>query len=126
MLTPLEITFQGVEKSDAVEAMIAEKAAKLEKHFERITHFRVVVSSPNRHSHKGKIYQIKLDIGIPDRASIVLTHEPDVTKPHEDLVGAIREAFDAAKRRLDETAEKIRSTARAERSRRRPANARLQ
>ena len=38
MNKPLEITFQGVEKSDAIEAKIAEKAAKLEKHFDRITH----------------------------------------------------------------------------------------
>ena len=35
---PLEITFQGVEKSDAIEDKIAEKSAKLEKHFDRIVH----------------------------------------------------------------------------------------
>ncbi len=91
MNKPLEITFQGVEKSDAIEAKIAEKAAKLEKHFDRITHFRVVVAAPHRHSHKGKIYQIKIEIGMPDRAPIVVTHEPEVTQANQDLVTAIRE-----------------------------------
>jgi ribosomal subunit interface protein len=121
MNKPLEITFQGVEKSDAIEAKIAEKAAKLEKHYDRITHFRVVVAAPHRHSNKGKIYQIKIEIGLPDRAPVILTHEPEVNHAHEDLLVAIRDAFDAARRRLDDTAAKMSGTAKAERGRRRPS-----
>ena len=124
MNKPLEITFQGVEKSEAVEAKIAEKAAKLEKHFGRLTHVRVVVSAPNRHSHKGKIYQIKIEVGVPDRAPVVITHEPEVSHASEDLLTAIRESFDAARRRLDDAAAQMAGTAKAERGRRRPAPAR--
>lgn len=118
---PLEITFQGVEKSDAIEARIAEKAAKLERHFGRITKMRVVVAAPHRHSHKGKIYQIKIEIGLPDRKAVIVTHEPEVNQAHEDLVTAIRDAFDAARRRLDDSAARLSGTAKTERSRRRPA-----
>ena len=121
MNKPLEITFQGVEKSEAVEAKIAEKAAKLERHFDRLTHIRTVVSAPNRHSRKGKIYQIKIEIGMPDRAPVVITHEPDVNQAHEDLLTAIRDSFDAAKRRLDDTAAQMSGTAKAERGRRKPS-----
>ncbi len=121
MNKPLEITFQGVEKSDAIVAKIAEKAAKLEKHYDRITHFRVVVAAPHRHSHKGKIYQIKIEIGMPDRAPVIVTHEPEVNQAHQDLLTAIGEGFDAARRRLDETAERMSGTAKAERGRRRPS-----
>jgi len=121
MNKPLEITFQGVEKSDAIEATIAEKAAKLEKHFDRLTHVRVVVAAPHRHSHKGKIYQIKIEVGVPDRAPVVITHEPEVTQASQDLQTAIRDGFDAACRRLDDTATQMSGTAKAERGRRRPS-----
>lgn len=121
MNKPLEITFQGVEKSEAIEAKIAEKAEKLEKHFDRLTHLRVVVAAPHRHSRKGKIYQIKIEIGLPDRAPVVITHEPDVNHAHEDLLTAIRDSFDAARRRLDDSAAQMSATAKAERGRRKPA-----
>ncbi len=39
----------------------------------------------------------------------------------EDLQIALRDAFDAAKRRLDDIAERIKGSAKAERGRRRPA-----
>jgi putative sigma-54 modulation protein len=125
MDTPLEISFKGLDKSRAIEAKIAEKAAKLEKIFDRMTHCRVVVSAPNKHAHKGKNYEIKIDIGIPDHAPLVLTHESSVGGHVQgDLQAAIRDAFDAAKRRLDDIAEKLGAGAKAERGRRRPAKSR--
>ncbi len=36
MNTPLEISFKGLDKSTAIEAKIAEQAARLEKHFDRM------------------------------------------------------------------------------------------
>jgi putative sigma-54 modulation protein len=121
MNKPLEITFQGVEKSATIEAKIAEKAAKLEKHFGRLTHIRVVVAAPHRHSHKGKIYQIKIEVGIPDRSPLVITHEPDVSHASEDLPTAIRDAFEAALRRLNDTVGRMTESAKIERGRRKPA-----
>lgn len=121
MNTPLEITFKGLDKSEAIEAKIKEKAQKLEKHFDRITHCRVVVSAPNKHSHKGKTYEIKIDIGIPEHAPIIVTHDSAVGNATEDLQIAIRDAFAAAQRHLDETVEKMRRTARTEHARRKPA-----
>ena len=121
MDTPLEITFKGLDRSAAIEAKITEKAAKLERVFDRMTHCRVVVAAPNKHHHKGKSYEIKIDIGIPDHAPLILTHESHVGDAQEDLQIALRDAFDAAKRRLDEIAERIKGSARAERGRRRPS-----
>ena len=37
MNTPLEITFKGLDRSEAIEAKILEKTAKLEKVFDRMT-----------------------------------------------------------------------------------------
>lgn len=121
MNTPLEIAFKGLDKSPAIEAKIAEKASRLHKHFDRITHCRVVVSAPNKHAHKGKVYEIKIDIGIPEHAPIIVTHESAVGNATEDLAIALRDAFLAAQRKLDETVERMRGAAKSERGRRKPA-----
>jgi putative sigma-54 modulation protein len=121
MNTPLEISFKGLDKSTAIEAKIAEKAAKLEKHFDRMTHCRVVVAAPHKHSHKGKTYEIKIDIGIPGAAPLIVTHESAVGQAQEDLKIALRDAFDSAGRHLDDLVDKMNGSARAERGRRRPA-----
>jgi putative sigma-54 modulation protein len=120
MDTPLEISFKGLDKSTAIEAKITERAARLEKHFDRMTHCRVVVAAPHKHSHKGKTYEIKIDIGIPGAAPLIVTHESPVGQAQEDLRIALRDAFDAADRRLDELVDKKNGASRAERSRRRP------
>jgi ribosome-associated translation inhibitor RaiA len=121
MNTPLEISFKGLEKSRAVEAKIAERVARLERHFERMTHCRVVVSAPNKHAHKGKVYEIKIDIGMPGSAPLIVTQETAVANASESLNVAIRDAFDAAQRRLDETGERKDHAAKAERGRRKPS-----
>jgi ribosome-associated translation inhibitor RaiA len=121
MNTPLDISFKGLDKSPAIEAKISERAAKLEKHFDRMTHCRIVVAAPHKHSHKGKTYEIKIDIGIPGAAPLIVTHESAVGQAQEDLKIALRDAFDAADRRLDELVEKKNGASRAERGRRRPA-----
>jgi putative sigma-54 modulation protein len=125
MQTPLEITFQGVEKSDAIENKIIEKFRKLERHFDRIVHGRVVIAATNRSAHKGKTHQIKIEIGIPDRAPIVVTHEPEVAQPQQDLLTGLRDAFETAQRCLDNTAARLSAGAKAERGRRRPATPEL-
>jgi len=122
MRTPLEISFKGLEKSRAVEAKVAERAARLERHFDRMTHVRAVVSAPNRLAHKGKHFEVKLEIGIPGGAPIIISEDPEGNDARSDLMLAIRHAFDAAERRLDDVAERLGGSAKkAERDRRRPA-----
>ncbi|MGE0025044.1 MAG: hypothetical protein AB7S70_15595, partial [Hyphomicrobium sp.] len=87
----------------------------------RMTHCRVVVSAPHKHSHKGKTYEIKIDIGIPGSAPLIVTHESPVGPAQQDLKIALRDAFEAAGRHLDDLVDKMKGTARAERGRRRPS-----
>ncbi len=122
MKTPLEISFKGLEKSRAVESKVAERAARLEKHFDRMTHVRAVVSAPNKLAHKGKHFEVKLEIGIPSGAPLIISEEPEGNDARSDLMIAIRNAFDTAERRLDELAERLGGSAKkGERERRRPA-----
>lgn len=50
MQIPLQVTFRGIPHSDAVEAKIREKAAKLEKFYSHIMGCRVAVEAEH-HSH---------------------------------------------------------------------------
>jgi ribosome-associated translation inhibitor RaiA len=119
MHTPVEIHFHGIEKSEAVEERVREKVSKLEKHFSRMTHCRVVLEAPHRSPQKPKVFQIKIEIGLPRRQPIVVCHEREGSHAHEELPLAIRDAFEAALRRIDDVGGKLVRT-KLERGRRRP------
>jgi ribosome-associated translation inhibitor RaiA len=120
MDTPVEISFHGLERSDAVEARVREKVNRLQQHFERITHARVVIETPRRHTPTAKVFNVKIEIGLPGHKPLIVCHEPEPHQTKADVLLAIRDAFAAARRRLDEVAAKIKHLAKRERSRRRP------
>jgi ribosome-associated translation inhibitor RaiA len=121
MSAPLEITFHGLEKSDAVEARIREKFSRLQQHFDRITHARVVVETPRKHTPTAKVFQVKIEIGLPGQKPLVVCYEPAPEQTRTDVLVAIRDTFAAARRRLDEASAKIKHPAKRERARRRPS-----
>jgi ribosome-associated translation inhibitor RaiA len=120
MQTPVEIHFHGIEKSEAVEQRVREKVAKLEKHFGRMTRCRVVLEAPHRSAQKPKVFQIKIEISLPRRQPIVVCHEREGAHAHEELPLAIRDAFEAALRKVDDAGTKITARPKLERGRRRP------
>ena len=101
MQIPLQITFRNIPHSDFIEANVREKADKLEQFAEKITSCRVVVEAPHKHHHKGVIYLIKIDITLPGK-EIVVKHHSDQHHEHEDVYVAIRDAFNIARRQLEE------------------------
>jgi ribosome-associated translation inhibitor RaiA len=119
MHTPLEIHFHGIEKSEAVEERVREKVSKLEKHFGRMTRCRVVLEAPHRSPQKPKVFQVKIEISLPRRQPIVVCHEREGAHAHEELPLAIRDAFEAALRKVDDVGAKAIRT-KLERGRRRP------
>jgi len=107
MQVPLQITWRDVDKSDALENDIRAKADKLNEFFDPITSCRVVIESSHRHHHKGNLYRLRIDITVPDR-EIVVTRDPADNHAHEDIYVAVRDAFDAARRQLQDYARKRR------------------
>ncbi|MEZ5855070.1 MAG: HPF/RaiA family ribosome-associated protein [Hyphomicrobiaceae bacterium] len=122
MQGPLEITFHGLERSDAVEARVREKFKRIEGHFERITHARVVIEAPQRRTQVPKFFHVRIDIGIPGHKPILVTHDPEPNSAHTDVMLAVRDAFNAAQRQVNELASRLEKSARQERVRRRPAS----
>ena len=120
MHTTPEIHFHGIEKSEAIEDRVREKVSKLEKHCGRMTRCRVVLEAPHRSPQKPKVFQIKIEISMPRLQPIVVCHEREGSHAHEELPLAIRDAFDAALRKVDDVSTKVGARTKLERGRRRP------
>lgn len=103
MQIPLEITFRHMDPSPAIEARIRQKAAKLNQFHDHIMSCRIVVEAPHAHQHKGKLYQVRLDIKVPGKELAITRRRPQ-DPAHEDLYVAVRDAFNAAVRQLEEMA----------------------
>jgi len=127
MKIPLKITFRDMAPSPAIEANVREKAAKLDSLYDRIMSCRVIVRAPHRHHHKGKTYEVRIDLTVPGGELVINhapkrlaaaksiqgaepeenfteLHEPSKHAAHEDVYVAIRDAFNAAGRKLQDHA----------------------
>jgi cold shock CspA family protein/ribosome-associated translation inhibitor RaiA len=107
MELPLQITAPDFPLSPAVETEIREKAAKLDAYYDRIVRCRVTVAAPVGHHRRGGPYTVRIDLTVP-RAELVVNRQDD-----EDLAVAIREAFDAMRRRLEDYARHQRGAVKA-------------
>ena len=101
MQIPLQITFRQMDPSPALEARIREESARLDKFNEHIMSCRVVVESPHKHKHKGKLYHIHIDLKVPGK-EIVVTREHHDNQAHEDVYVTIRDAFNSMQRQLED------------------------
>jgi len=98
MQLPVQITYRGMESSAALEDAVRDKAAKLEQFHPRIVSCRVVIEQPARHKHQGKPFVVHVDLKVPGG-------EIAVNRDHaEDVYVALRDAFDAARRKLEDFA----------------------
>lgn len=102
MQLPLVISFKGLASSPAVEARIRSEAEKLERFHGRITSCRVTVEEPHRHSQHGRLFHVRIQIVVPGRQDLVVKRAPSQHQAHEDPYVAIRDAFDAARRQLQD------------------------
>ncbi len=123
-LTPT-ITFRGVEQTPALEAEVITRLGKLETYYQGIMGCRVLVELVQRHHEAGNRYHVRIDLTVPGE-EIVVAHEaslrataqetgaekitrldePDPERKHVRV--AIREAFDIARRRLQDYARRQR------------------
>jgi len=96
MKVPLVVTIHGFERSDALDAAIREHASKLELFHSNITSCRITAEEISKHRHQGRQFTVRIDLRVPGK-EILVTRDH-----HEDVFVALRDAFDSAKRQLEE------------------------
>jgi ribosome-associated translation inhibitor RaiA len=95
------ITFRGMETSEALEQKIRARIADLEQIYNRITACSVRVESFHKHPSGGQSFHVSVDLTLP-KGNIVVRREPAPKHGHEDAYVAVREAFDVARRQLED------------------------
>jgi ribosomal subunit interface protein len=101
MNTPLKISYHGVDASPAIEARIQERVARLERFNPRITSCEVAVEEPHHRHKKGNLFSVRLLIRTPT-GEVVINRAGPEDHAHEDFYVALRDAFDAAQRKLED------------------------
>jgi cold shock CspA family protein/ribosome-associated translation inhibitor RaiA len=101
MSIPLQLTFRGFPASPAIEASIRERTEQLARFHHRIVDCRVVVEAPHRHHVKGNLYHLRVLVNVPG-GEIVVNDEGHDKHAHEDIYVAIRDAFNAVDRKIED------------------------
>lgn len=101
MQIPLQVTFRGMDPSPALESRARELAVRLEKFSPQIMHCHVIIETPHRHKHQGELFDVRIDITVPGK-EIAIRHTRPADHAHEDAYVALRDAFKAARRKLQD------------------------
>ena len=104
MKLPLQIVFRNMVSSAAVEANVRARVDRLEKHYDKIMSCRVMIEEHHQHHQQGNMFQVRVDLKVPGR-ELVVSRASGEHHAHEDVYVAIRDAFDAARRQLEDYAQ---------------------
>lgn len=99
MRLPLQVSYDGIARSPALDDLIAERASKLEHFHPLLVGCRVTVAQPGRHQAQGRLINVRVDLTVPERELAATRAE------HEDAFVAVRDAFDTARRLLQQDAQ---------------------
>ncbi|MCO5398866.1 HPF/RaiA family ribosome-associated protein [Ralstonia soli] len=97
MSLPVDISFQGVPHSKAVEEAVVSRASRLTHIRDDIMRCRVSVALGGKHQHQGKPFDVHVHVFTPRQ-----THVSSNTS-HEDPYTAVHEAFTHVERMLVES-----------------------
>lgn len=98
----VQISFDGLDSSEAVRTRIEAEVLKLERYCGRITSARVVIALAGRHKQQGKLFEVRIHLTLPGRSDVVVTRWPPEHQAHEDPLVAIEDAFKTARRQIED------------------------
>lgn len=94
-MLPVQITIRDLPSSAVLDTHIRAKSAKLQQFYSNITSCRVVIEFAQKHKHNGKLFNVRIDVTVPGKEMVV------TKKSNEDVYIALRDAFNALTRQLD-------------------------
>lgn len=108
MQLPVEITYRGIQKSEEIERVVLEKAARLEKFCDHINRCDVVIEQPNHGHKKGNPVRVRIDVTVPPGHELVADESQTESDSHEPLTKAMHDAFKTMERQLRQLVDKQR------------------
>lgn len=103
MQVPLRITATNIELGPDDEALIQQRVGWLERFYPQLVACIVTLEGPGEHHRKGGPVAVQLELRIPRSEPLLVNRQ---VAP--DLEMALQEAFDAARRRLEDIGRKQR------------------
>jgi hypothetical protein len=106
MHAPIQITFEGVLRSDAIEGCIRQEWENLNDIGAPITSSRVVVAKPRAKHFSGDPCRLWVFLTIEGGADINVNHDPGAGRRHDAMQLAVRDAFRIVRLRLEDLVRK--------------------
>src|SRR3954471_24070581 len=100
MQLPVEISYRGLEKTDEIEQMVREKAARLNKFCDHINRCDVAIEQPNHNPRKGNPFRVRIDVTDAPGHELVAKESETQNKSHQPLQRAVHDAFKMMEREL--------------------------
>lgn len=97
----LQLNFRHMNGSEELDSLIREKAAGLEKLTDDIGSCRVIVEPAGKHHVHGNLIAVRIELAVPGD-ELAVTRKTGENGDHKDARLALRDAFDAARRQLEE------------------------
>ena len=107
MRQPINITFPRKKPDPVIETEIRKRAVKLDALCPGIISCHVVADTPHRHDQRGNNFRVRIDIKVR-RDEIAVARDGS----QKDIRLVLRQAFDVARRRLQEHASQRRDVKR--------------
>jgi|BarGraIncu00222A_1022003.scaffolds.fasta_scaffold37439_2 cold shock CspA family protein len=108
MQVPVEIAFQNSEPSETIRSEIERQAKRLERFSDRITSCHVTVVVPQTRHRHGDLFKIDIRIAMPEHKDVIVTKTHADAPEHEHLMVAIKDAFSAAQRQIEDAVREMR------------------
>lgn len=96
-----QITFHGLEPSDALAGRISARAQELERFAPHVVSCHVSVQAATGRHQQGNLYSVHIHLRVRG-GEIAVSRDPGRNHAHEDAYVALRDAFDAATRQLED------------------------
>jgi ribosome-associated translation inhibitor RaiA len=125
MKIPVQVTFRGLDASQALRELVEEEAAKLERFYADAVSCRVAIDRAASHHQKGNPFHVRIELGVPgDR--LVADNKPaslvdvengrrvkaaEIHPEQKDAALAVRDCFRTMTRLVEDFAQRQRPAA---------------
>ena len=108
MQLPVKISYRGLEKSEKIDDLILNYAARLERFCDHINRCDVAIEQTNHTHHKGNPYRCRIDVTVSRGHELVADEKRMDNGAHEPLSKVIHDAFKTMERQLRHLVERQR------------------